>query len=443
MSQDLRQDVHAILDFVAGHLYLNRPVLEIAEREYNSTLLLSVLTGLIGGKALIVGEPGLGKTTSAEYVGALLYRIPLGTVWEAEVSGHPEQTEEKIVGRPDLGQLNQGNEDVVWSGFAVLPVKIVDEINRLPETKQSLILNGVDRGNWTYLNQMVINDEYTLFATANYQDRGTNTIVPPLMDRFDVMVESKHPGPNLAWMIGRGESPQNKLRDLDRERAIQACMAEEGGLAGLEDILSGYGRDLEEKLGVPTLGSEQRRVIQSEAGALPFDTDASALMRTMLAELTFCCKYGQKRSNEICDEGCHYKGYLTYEVRGCVSNRFPVSVRRYAQMLAWLNGKDAVDVEHLRTIVPYTAAHRVQWRDDVNRIEDTDARSDCYPIHRARDAFKQVIRRYSEQSDRIKSALGTASRIFEGEALTPLEGEHPIYREIARDLGMEDTRRIE
>ena len=102
-----------------------------------------------------------------------------------------------------------------------------------------------------------------------------------------------------------------------------------------------------------------------------------------------------------------------------------------------------MDVEHLRTIVPYTAAHRVQWRDDVNRIEDTDARSDCYPIHRARDAFKQVIRRYSEQSDRIKSALGTASRIFEGEALTPLEGEHPIYREIARDLGMEDTRRIE
>ena len=443
MSADLRQDVQAILDFVSGHLYLNRPDLEIADSEYNAALLMSVLTGLIGGKALIVGEPGLGKTTSAEYVGSLLYRIPLGTVWEAEVSGHPEQTEEKIIGRPDLGKLNQGNEDVVWSGFAVLPVKIVDEINRLPETKQSLILNGVDRGNWTYLNQMVINDEYSLFATANYQDRGTNTIVPPLMDRFDVMVESKHPGPNLAWMIGTGNSSQNQLRDADRERAIQACLAEEGGAANIEDILEGYGRDLQQKLGVPTLGRKERDEIRRQAGAVPFDTDASALMRTVLAELTFCCKYGQKRSNEVCDEGCHYKGYLTYELRGCVSNRFPISVRRYAQALAWLNGCERVDVEHLRTILPYAAAHRLEWREDVSRIEETDSRTDCYPIHRARDAVKQVVRRYSEQSDQIKSALATASRVFDGEMLSPVEGEHPLHREIARDLGVDDRRRIE
>ena len=443
MSENLRQDVLSILDFVGDNLYLNRPDLEIAEREYNATLLMSVLTGLIGGKALIVGEPGLGKTTSAEYVGCLLYRIPLGTVWGAEVSGHPEQTEEKIVGRPDLGQLNQGNEEVVWSAFALLPIKIIDEINRLPETKQSLILNGVDRGNWTYLNQMVVNDEYALFATANYQDRGTNTIVPPLMDRFDVMVESKHPGPNLAWMIGTGDSIQEKLRDPAREREIQACLAEKDGLSRLDEILDGYGRDIQAELNVPTLGRSERTQIREVALSIPFDIDASALMRTFLAELTFCCKYGQKRSNEVWDEGCHYKGYLNYEARGCVSNRFPVSVRRYAQALAWLNGKGAVDVEHLRVVLPYAAAHRVQWRDDVTRIEETDSRSDCYPIHRAREAVKQVVRRYSEQSDRIKSALATASRIFEGEALTPVEGEHPLYREIFRDLGIDDSRRFE
>ncbi len=45
----------------------------------------------------------------------------------------------------------------------------------LPETKQSMILDGVDRGNWEYLNEMIINEEYCLFATANYQDGGTNT----------------------------------------------------------------------------------------------------------------------------------------------------------------------------------------------------------------------------------------------------------------------------
>jgi Mg-chelatase subunit ChlI len=442
MSTDLRQDVFSIIDFISDNLYLNRPDLEVGDRDYNAALLMSVLTGLIGGKALIVGEPGLGKTTSAEYVGSLLYRVPLGTVWEAEVSGHPEQTEEKIVGRPDLGKLNQGNEDVVWSGFAVLPIKIVDEINRLPETKQSLILTGVDRGHWTYLNQMVVNDEYALFATANYQDRGTNTIVPPLMDRFDVMVESKHPGPNLAWMIGTGESMQDRLRDPEREEAIQQILAEDNRLDQLDEMLEGYGRDLTASLGVPTFGWSERESVREAAGAIPFDSDANGLMRTFLAELTFCCKFGQKRSNEVCDEGCHYKGYLSYEVRGCVSNRFPVSVRRYAQALAWLNGRKTVDVEHLRTILPYAAAHRINWRDDVTRIEETDSRTECYPIHRARDAMKQVVRRYSEQSDRIKSALGTASRIFDGEALEPVDGEHPLYREIFRDLGVDDSKGV-
>jgi hypothetical protein len=244
-------------------------------------------------------------------------------------------------------------------------------------------------------------------------------------------------------MIGTGDSVQDKLRDPDREREIQACLAEEDGLSRLDEILDGYGRDIQAELNVPTLGRSERTQIREVALSIPFDIDASALMRTFLAELTFCCKYGQKRSNEVCDEGCHYKGYLNYEARGCVSNRFPVSVRRYAQALAWLNGKGAVDVEHLRVVLPYAAAHRVQWRDDVTRIEETDSRSDCYPIHRAREAVKQVVRRYSEQSDRIKSALATASRIFEGEALTPVEGEHPLYREIFRDLGIDDSRRFE
>jgi MoxR-like ATPase len=201
-----------IYRYIGDHLYLNRPDLTINGVNFNSALLLSLLVGLSRGKALIIGEPGLGKTTSVEYVGALLHRIPLGTIWRGEVSGHPEQTEEKIIGRPDLGKLNQAEEVVVWSYFTLLPVKIVDEINRLPETKQSIILNGVDRGNWEYLNDAIINREYCLFATANYQDRGTNTIIAPLMDRFDVMLESRHPGPNLSGLLGANGNPESTLR---------------------------------------------------------------------------------------------------------------------------------------------------------------------------------------------------------------------------------------
>ncbi|MDP6037491.1 MAG: hypothetical protein QGG64_02995, partial [Candidatus Latescibacteria bacterium] len=358
-------------------------------------------------------------------------------VWEGEVSGHPEQTEEKIVGRPDLGKLNRGVEEVVWSTFAMLPVKVVDEINRLPETKQSLILNGVDRGNWSYLNQMQINSEYCLFATANYQDRGTNTIVAPLLDRFDVMVESKHPGANLSWMIGTEASPAHLLRDPEREQALQACLIDQDYGAEVEAICSAYGDAITERLSVPTLGRREREAIRNEMNALPFDTDASAFVRTFLAELSFCCKYGQKRTNEVCGDGCHYTGYLCYEVQTCPSNRLPMSIRRYAQALAWVSGDREVDLEHIRVVLPYACAHRIQWRDEG---EMQDRRDDVLPVHRAREAVRQVLRRYTEQSDRIQSALITANRIVDGADAQPVQGEHPIYMEIMRDLGQEPAR---
>ena len=145
-GQECRGKIRDMYAFISERLYFNRPDLSVQGESANATLLLSLLTALIGGKALIIGEPGLGKTTAAEYICSLLYCLPLGVIWSGEVSGHPEQTEEKIVGRPNLGKLNQGEEVVVWSTFARLPVKIVDEINRLPETKQSLILDGLERG---------------------------------------------------------------------------------------------------------------------------------------------------------------------------------------------------------------------------------------------------------------------------------------------------------
>ncbi|MEM2989905.1 MAG: AAA family ATPase, partial [Halobacteria archaeon] len=188
------KQIEKLYSFVSENLYFNIPDIQVEEKGYNSTLLLSLITALTGGKELIVGEPGLGKTTSAEYISCLIYQLPLDIIWDSEVEGHPEQTEEKIKGRPDLGELNIGREEVIWSNFTQLQPKIVDEINRLPPSKQSIILKGCDTGIWRYLDELLVNEEYCLFATANYSDRGTTELLPPLLDRFDVEVESKHPG---------------------------------------------------------------------------------------------------------------------------------------------------------------------------------------------------------------------------------------------------------
>ena len=439
----LRGRVLQIYDYIQEHLYLTRPDMEIKGTRFNSALLMSLLTGLCQGKELIIGEPGLGKTTSAEYVCSLLYRFPLGTIWASEVSGHPEQTEEKIIGRPDLGKLNQGEEVVVWSYFALLPIKIVDEINRLPETKQSMILDGVDRGNWEYLNDAIINREYSLFATANYQDRGTNTIIAPLVDRFDVMVESKHPGANLASHIGLKGPNGQVLRHEELEGEFQRVLGDRlpypERTKRIESLCDQFGDALAEGEGIPSLSQQDRAEIRAEKGRIPFDLDFNAFLRLVLSELSFCHRFGQKRSHEGCDEGCHFTGYLCNEVRNCVSNRFPSSARRFSQALAWVLGDEAVDLEHLKAVLPFTLAHRIQWKEESSARREKSARSDPLEVYLAKEAVKEMHRRYMEQGPQIKNALATACRIVEGEQLEPIQGDHPIYWEIRRDLGEEIT----
>jgi hypothetical protein len=437
----LRETIYQIYQHIQDNYYLNRPDLEIKGKRFNSVLLLSLLTGLRQGKELIIGEPGLGKTTSAEYVCSLLYRFPLGTIWGSEVSGHPEQTEEKIIGRPDLGKLNQGEEVVVWSHFALLPVKVVDEINRLPETKQSMILDGVDRGNWEYLNEAIINREYTLFATANYQDRGTNTIIAPMIDRFDVMVESKHPGSNLAFLIGMRGTNGAELRheELEEEffRVLNDKTPYPSRMEKVNELCDRFGEVLNSVSGIKTPSRSDREMIRSQMDGIPLELDANAFLRMVISELSFCHRFGHKRSHESCEEGCHFTGYLCNAVQNCISNRFPITARAFSQALAWFMGDSEVGLEHMRAILPFTLAHRIQWKEEYIAQREKQTREDSLAIHMAKESLKEMHRRYMEQGPQVKNALAVAFRVAEGESLEPIQGDHPIYWEIRRDLGEE------
>jgi len=435
-----QQRVKTIHRFIQENLYFSRPDIEIKGEKFNSAVLFGILTALNRGKELIIGEPGLGKTTSAEFVGSLIYQIPVGVIWGSEVSGHPEQTEEKIIGRPDLGKLNKGVEEVVWTFFSQVPVKIVDEINRLPETKQSMILDGVDRGNWEYLNEMIVNEEYSLFATANYQDQGTNTIIAPMIDRFDVLVESRHPGPNISFLVGRNRDRENILRHPQLEGELQKVLNSKvpylEKVPRMEEICDRFGEFLDARFRVKPLTRKDREAIRGEIGKIDFNLDASAFTRTLLAELSFCQSHGQKRSVEDCEEGCHYTGYLCHDIKNCGSNRLPMSVRNYSQALAWLLEALEVDIEHVKTVIPHTLAHRIQWKDEYLGRMEKGTRNDPLMIFLSKMAVQDILRRYNEQRDRIKEALGVGFRILNGEELDPIEGDHPIYLEIKKDAGM-------
>jgi MoxR-like ATPase len=365
----------------------------------------------------------------------------LGTIWRGEVCGHPEQTEEKIVGRTDLGKLNQGEEVVVWSYFALLPIKIVDEINRLPETKQSMILNGVDRGNWEYLNDAIINRDYCLFATANYEDRGTNTMIAPLMDRFDVMVESRHPGANLSGLLGANGNEERILRHEELEEAFRRVLSDsipyDSRLENLAALSEQFGGHLLTAADIPSFTHAERLRVADQCRRIPFDVDFNAFFRLVIAELSFCHQYGQKRSGEICPEGCHFNAYFCRKIKNCISNRFPRSTRKLARALAWLLGDEKVGLPHLKAVLPYTLAHRIQWKDRAMAEYETASRHDPLEIHMAKCAVREMLRRYREQSHRIQEALSTACRVMAGESKTPVVGDHPLFHEILKDLGQE------
>ena len=114
-----------------------------------------------------------------------------------------------------------------------------------------------------------------------------------------------------------------------------------------------------------------------------------------------------------------------------------MSVRNFSQTLAWLLGDETVDLQHIKAVLPFTLAHRLQWKEEAVARRDKEFRDDPIDIHVAKEAVKEMHRRYMEQAQQVRNALALAFRIAEGEALDPVRGDHPIFWEICKDLGKE------
>jgi hypothetical protein len=108
----------------------------------------------------------------------------------------------------------------------------------------------------------------------------------------------------------------------------------------------------------------------------------------------------------------------------------------YSKALAWFTGAPEVGTEHLRAVAPYCLAHRAQWTDTHISLCQKERRNDPLQIHLARSAISEVYQRYLEQDEHVKEALARGYRIFQGEPLEPIAGDHPLYAEIRKDLNL-------
>ena len=450
MESALRPKIAGMYSAIGKDFYLNRNDFLVSGQSFNSTLLLGVLTELNRGKLLLFGEYGGGKTTVAEYLNSAFYGMPLELVRKAVLRADPQKTEEKIVGRPDYGKLHGQEEAVVWQHFVLLPGKIIDEFNRLPEPNQSMLLNGVDRGEWSYLNDAVFTGREALFATCNYADRGNGDLIEPMLDRFDVSAESKFPGVTNAFAIAQNYGSENDSR-LKNPDLYKKALAILNSKKPYEEIRTELGviaanqMDHMKSNGLPVIMPDELSQIEKEIYGLKFDKDAEIYTLFLISELNVSAKYGQKRSNDPLNKSDGK--YLGLAFTGSGSRRADKSIVRYAKSLAWLTGQDRVTLDHVATIAPYVLWHRIKFSDEARSAFKDDQREDPLELHITKNLLQEgtsefpgVKKRFMESRVHYEDLLFRHAKGDDEGALRlarqySADGKgHPIFTDLERDL---------
>jgi len=427
----MREEIKGIYDLIRGRFYLGDEVLEVGRCRYDPVALFGIITCMIDGKELIFGEYGSGKTSSSERISSLMKGLPLEFVQAATIHGHPEQTEEKMKATLDLGVLEkEGREVVRWKVSVYSPVLIIDEINRLPAGKQNMILNEVDRNIWSYRGETIIFEEgKAFFATVNYQDLGTTKIIPPLLDRFDVAIETGRVHPVRKRVIRRGIK-DDVLRDRRMAMEMIEYISENNETSKADEVVKYIKEKSEEFKDV----LEERLRREGFSVEIPRDDDIKRIRREIeetevsedvelfldyLGQEVYC-QLGLRKDFSKCD-GCHYANFACSDIYS-ISNRAEISLFRYSKALAWIE-EEEVNLDHVISVLPYVLWHRadVNYR-KIAEIKDFE-KDCCDELYAVRDVITSVKRRWDEQ------------RVYQVEAYRCLlDGDMKRLKEIAKSV---------
>ena len=331
------------LAFGAGYKI---PLAQVGSKAYTSPLLFATLTALLHhGTMLITGAPGIGKTTGAEFAGHFFTNTPLDEILAAEIQGHPQLTEEKMVASFDLGKLVTTGEKIVNpSKFLTCPVKIFDEGNRTPPDAVSILMRVVDDGKAVYGGQLLMANPGPLFVTANYADEGTFRLTPPFLDRFDVAVMVTSP---QSWDL-------RKIRERGDEKL-------NGGLNQLLEIPKGLKLDTDKiRKEIKSLSPEREKDIDIVGSFADFLYASLRFSEAASHNLARATKGNAWQVNQDQATSGHFTdSSFTYTIDE-LSVRTAKALQRYARAYAWFNGKSKVELTDLKTVAPYLLWHKLQ-----------------------------------------------------------------------------------
>jgi len=431
MTKETANKFNKIYAYIKDNIHFCNNDFSLNKNNYNTAVLTGMLTSLVNGKMIYVGEYGQGKTTLSEVISSLMFSIPPVAVEASSVKGHPELTNEQLVGRIDLGLYSQGIEKTIWSDFVFSKSKIIDELNRIPEHKQNILLMGMQSGMWKNLSEYVQCEEGPWFATMNYKDKGNNGIVPPLLDRFDISVEAKSPGINNMRLITYANKISFDYPDID---FAYASLMGKKGLTYQEYVseMSVLKNEFRERTfrdkGLELFTNEELNEIQEEIKSKTFKNNAMYFLDVIFAELGTCQHYEEKRTTDICPEDCHFSTYACKQTKNSISVRTIQAVNKYSKAISWLDNKSEVDTNHVQSILPLTLWHKLEFDDDLFSKYEKKGRTEPAKLATTNAILGDITKRSRKILSAQKEVVGYMLSNQEKEAKKKADSmDHPVF----------------
>jgi MoxR-like ATPase len=319
--------------------YLDKKSKKVSTKKLPEILSLCVLNAIVPNSAMLLyGGHGGGKTTLVKLLGRMFTANSLNTIENSIIRGHPQLTEEKLIGTLKLGKLmKEGEEEVVWRQFVTNFWKIIDEVNRLTPYAQDILLSLLAEGVVKYYDSLATINKFCLYATINPNDIGTFELSQPFLDRFGISVPISMPGSHDLQLI----------------------------LTGKDEKYSG----MDELIQVPSiLTIDELMEIWYYVNRIVFNPEVNNYIHAIIREFTLCSRIDKgnttdlKPSTGLCS-GCHFNTAqnICNKIDSILSVRVAKDLLRYSKALAWLLGLEKIDVNIVNTIAPYVISHRVLY----------------------------------------------------------------------------------